>query len=498
MTAGAPEGRFARLIESHRTPTHVAGVLLLAVGVLGALTLLAARGASSVWLAQAWTLAVVALVGLAALSLPGDGQSRTERAVLVVTWAVAALVLANTVVAWVDLDAWVWRAPSYFPFTQPIGTDFRGGAYQAAQTFSTATSGWPPLPVVLFQPYLLLAPDTAYVAHLLVMIAMDLGAIGLAVLLGRSIVPQADGDTTERWRRAVGRLGPILAVWLFVSFGFVLSVERGSIDAFVAFFAMAGLASLVRRPHDVWTSTILFSLAANLKIYPAMLLLLVIWRFRWRSVLPIVVVNVLLALIAGPGNLVGFFRNSSSMIQNGASWVGNESAKSFSWWIDQIHPWYMPHVPTAALLAVPAVVFVVTAVLLWRRRDHVSTVLMACATFPVMCLVPSVSHDYKTVILAAPLVLLFAVLMGTMRTRSAEPWWMLLALAVAMFFIGRAPGHLIDYAPPLQRFVWPALLMNKYLPILLLQVVIAWMAWRLPRPTGAAPGGDAAHVTERS
>ena len=248
----------------------------------------------------------------------------------------------------------------------------------------------------------------------------------------------------------------------------------------------------------MWTPTILFSLATNLKIYPAILLLLLIWRFRWRSVLPIVAVNVLLALIAGPGNLVGFFRNSSSMIENGASLVGNESAKSFSWWIDQIHPWYMPHVPTAALLAVPAVVFVVPAVLLWRRRDHISTVLMACATFPVMCLVPSVSHDYKTVILAAPLVLLFAVLMGTMRTRSAEPWWMLLALAVAMFFIGRAPGQLIDYAPPLQRFVWPALLMNKYLPILLLQVVIAWMAWRLPRPTGAAPGGDAAHVTERS
>ena len=75
---------------------------------------------------------------------------------------------------------------------------------------------------------------------------------------------------------------------------------------------------------------------------------------------------------------------------------------------------------------------------------------------------------------------------------------MLLALAVAMFFIGRAPGQLIDYAPPLQRFVWPALLMNKYLPILLLQVMIAWMAWRLPPPTGAAPGGDASRATERS
>ena len=35
---------------------------------------------------------------------------------------------------------------------------------------------------------------------------------------------------------------------------------------------MAGLLSLVRRSHDVWTPTICFALAANVKIYPAILL----------------------------------------------------------------------------------------------------------------------------------------------------------------------------------------------------------------------------------
>ena len=60
-----------------------------------------------------------------------------DRAVTVVMWLAAALVLANAVVAWVDLDAWMWRAPAYFPPINPIGADFRNGAYEGARTFSS-------------------------------------------------------------------------------------------------------------------------------------------------------------------------------------------------------------------------------------------------------------------------------------------------------------------------------------------------------------------------
>ena len=474
-------------IDVGHSRTHVAGAVMLAVGTTGVVALLVAQGPSSAWLARSWTLALVALLGFWALTMPAEGSRRMHRAVTVVMWLAAALVLANVAIAWVDLDAWVWRAPSYFPFTTPIGTDFRNGAYAGARTFSTGTNGWPPLTLVLYQPYRLFDENTAYAIHILVMIALDLAAMGLAVAVARTPAVTGEGRgeglRDEDLYRCVGQLGPALAVWLFASFGFLLSVERGSIDGLVAFLAMAGLLSLVRRPHDSWTPTILFALAANVKIYPAILLGLVIWRFRWKSVLPIVVSTVVLALIAGPGNLWTFVTYLRTAVSTGTgSWVGNASAQSFAWWIDLIRPWYLPHLPVALLLAVPIALFLLTVGLLWRRRDGDATVLMACATFPPMCLLPTISHDYKTVILAGPILLLLAILLASMRTRSAEPWWMLLALTATLFFVARAPGQMVGYEQPAQAFVWPLLVTNKYVPILALQCVIVWMTWRLPRP----------------
>jgi hypothetical protein len=474
-------------IAARHSRTHVAGAVLLAVGSAGVIASLALQGPSSAWLARSWTLGLLALLGFWALTMPAEGSQRMDRAVMVAMWLTAALVLANAVVAWVDLDAWVWRAPMYFPPINPIGADFRNGAYEGARTFSTGTNGWPPLTLVLYQPYRLFDQNTAYVIHVLVMIALDLAAIVLAVAVARTPAVTGEGVRDDDQYRSVGRLGPVVAGWLFVSVGFLLSVERGSIDALVGFLAMAGLFSLVRRPHDVWTPTILFALAANLKIYPAILLVLVIWRFRWKSVLPIVVSIVVLALIAGPANLQTFVTYLRTVVAGGAgSWVGNSSAQSFAWFVDTLRPWYLPHLPGSVLLAVPVTLFLLTAGPLWRRRDGAATALMACATFPPMCLVPTISHDYKTVILAGPILLLLAILLGSMRLRSAEPWWMLLALTATLFFVARAPGQMVEYGPPAQAFVWPLLLMNKYLPILALQFVIVWMAWRLPRLQRAA------------
>jgi hypothetical protein len=214
---------------------------------------------------------------------------------------------------------------------------------------------------------------------------------------------------------------------------------------------------------------------------------LVVWRFRWRSVLPIVASLLVLAFVAGPANLQTFVTYMRTAVAGAAgSWVGNSSAQSFSWFVDALGPWYLPHLPAGVLVAVPAALFLLTAGPLWRRRDGEATALMACATFPPMFLIPTISHDYKTVILAGPILLLLAILLRSMKLRSAEPWWMLLALTATLFFIARAPGQMVGYGPPAQAFIWPLLLMNKYLPILALQCVIVWMAWRLPRLQRAA------------
>jgi len=269
-------------------------------------------------------------------------------------------------------------------------------------------------------------------------------------------------------------------VWLFLASAFLLSLERGNIDAFAAILAMLGLWSIVRRPTSVWLPAIAFSLAAEIKVYPAVLFLILIWRFRWKSLLPLVVCNLILALSAGPTNLTNYVHSGMHSMAQGADWVGNSSAHSFSTWVAWLHPSYLPRLPVPLLIAVPLVVLAVTAWPLWRRRDHAATVLMFCAMVPVMCAVPSVSHDYKIVLFAGPAVLLVALLLRHVGRGTAESWWMLLALVLALFMIARVPGQLVDYSVNVERFIWPAVLMNKYPAILLFQGVVAWMAWRLP------------------
>jgi hypothetical protein len=242
------------------------------------------------------------------------------------------------------------------------------------------------------------------------------------------------------------------------------------------------LWSLVRRPAGVWLPVIAFSVAASIKVYPALILLLVIWRFRWRSIVPLVACNVILALSAGPENLGRFLSGITSMQvgESGYLWVGNSSATSFSAWIDFLHTGYLPHLPAELLVAIPVVLFLFTAWRLLRRRDHAATALMLSAMVPVMFAVPTVSHDYKLVLLAGPSVLLAGLLVRHVGRGSAEPWWMLLVMCLALFFMARP-----------YDMVWPVVLMNKYLPLLLFQVVVAWMAWRLPAPSGpdAVSGG---------
>lgn len=476
------ERRLGRAVRDRAfwTPTRIAGVAFILVGAVGAISVVAARGLTSAAEAPLVTTAALTLVGVGALFAPRRGDSGGARTVQLILWMVAALVLVNMALAWINLDLWGWRAPMLVPSIDPIGIDFRA-SYAAAQQFSVTPTSWPPFTVVLATPYLLLGPNAACVVHVGVLIALNVGALGLAAAVLRS--QDVDGRPLPGPAvDHVGLLAPAFAVWLFVSYGFLFSVERGNYDAFPAFLAMLGLWSLVRRPAGVWLPVIAFSLAASIKVYPALLLLLVLWRFRWKSVVPLIVCNVALALSAGPENLARFLSGVTSMQAGGMDYlgVGNSSGKSFSAWIDSLHKAYLPHLPTALLIAVPILVFGFTVWHLWRRRDHASTVLMLCAMVPLMFVVPSISHDYKLVLLAGPAVLLAGLLMRRIGRGSAEPWWMLLMLCLALFLVARPPG-----------LVWPAILQNKYLPVLLFQIVVAWMAWRLP--ASVAPetaGGD--------
>ena len=83
-----------------------------------------------------------------------------------------------------------------------------------------------------------------------------------------------------------------------------------------------------------------------------------IWRFRWKGVLPIVVSLVVLAFIAGPRTCRRFVTYIRTAVATGAGvWVGNASAQSFSWFVDDSGRGTCRICRSAVLLAVPMALF---------------------------------------------------------------------------------------------------------------------------------------------
>ena len=87
------------------------------------------------------------------------------------------------------------------------------------------------------------------------------------------------------------------------SYGFMYEVERGNIDLYALFFALLSVWLMLRLPRSPWWPAIVLAVSINLKLYPGVLLVLLFWRYRWRALLPAVVANAVLLLIAGPGNV---------------------------------------------------------------------------------------------------------------------------------------------------------------------------------------------------
>ena len=82
----------------------------------------------------------------------------------------------------------------------------------------------------------------------------------------------------------------------------------------------------------------------------------------------------------------------------------------------------MPSWLDHALLAVPVGLWAVTVVVLIRRGwSDRGAVLVAAASVPVMGLVPSVSNDYKLVLVVFPLAVL-VVVMTTVQLKSMALW----------------------------------------------------------------------------
>lgn len=360
------------------------------------------------------------------------------------------------------------------PFFLPHGNDFRVGLYEPAAAFSSASSAWPPLTLVLGRPFTLLGPGPAYVTQVAILFALAAAAAALSATLATEVSSQPDfNGTAEKAADNVGavKVSVLLGLWLVTSYGFGFEVERGNVDLYALVFALLSMWLLVRHPGRLWLTAICLALAINIKLYPAVLLAPFLWRHRWRALVPIMVTNAGLLLIAGPGNAASFVGNLGSMQASPFLWVGNHSAASYGSILATVTGIGAKRLEYM-LLVLSIGCWALTMVVLVRRDWSPRRAVMAAAAgVPVMCTIPAVSHDYKLVLLVFPLAVLSAVLADGGKVRSRL--WSLPFALLGLELVLLSRSTLLVAGPPL--------IANKFPEILALQLLLLWASLQIGR-----------------
>jgi len=223
--------------------------------------------------------------------------------------------------------------------------------------------------------------------------------------------------------------------------------------------------------------------AIGLKLYPAILLVVLLWRYRRRAVVPAIVTTVAALLAAGPANLRSSVSSLDALQGNvHAEWWGQTSATAMTH-VLRAHTGWAPSWVGYPLIVVPLALWAGTMVVLLRRGwSERGAVLAAAACVPPMAIVPAVSNDYKLVLCVFPLAVL-AVLVSTMK-RAPVVWTALFGvLAFVMIFLARST---MLVAPSLQGSKYTLLVVVQ---VLLLAAVLLTDPRRMARPstsTGSA------------
>jgi hypothetical protein len=465
------------------------GATVGAVGLLMSALVLARGGGYYVVVPRLAIVVPLALVGVVCvLATAGVGRA----AMNAVTWlgVIALGGLAWNVLTYsFKFHSAVWSV--LIPRIHPVGVDFRDGLYRPAAIFSTAHSGWPPLTLLLGKPFTLVSLSTGYAIQAAILVACALGATVLSAKLAMKVAgtPRPEGHAGAPLPGAVREraidtplLALVMGLWLFTSYGFMYEVERGNIDLYALVLSLLAVWAMLRA-RSPWLPALLLAGAIGLKLYPAILLVVLLWRYRRRAVVPAIVTTVAALLAAGPANLRSSVSSLDALQGNvHAEWWGQTSATAMTH-VLRAHTGWAPSWVGYPLIVVPLALWAGTMVVLLRRGwSERGAVLAAAACVPPMAIVPAVSNDYKLVLCVFPLAVL-AVLVSTMK-RAPVVWTALFGvLAFVMIFLARST---MLVAPSLQGSKYTLLVVVQ---VLLLAAVLLTDPRRMARPstsTGSA------------
>jgi len=212
-----------------------------------------------------------------------------------------------------------------------------------------------------------------------------------------------------------------------ISYGFQFELERGQYNVMVLLFCL--LAIYIFHYHATYRhfAYLLFTLAVQLKVYPAIFVVLFIkdwrdWKNNLKRLIGLGLINFAALFILGYKVFIDFvnaimFRSFNEPMY----WVGNHSIKSFVSFLGynkfsllkgDRFLWAQEHafaLEIFLLIYFMLCFLAIMGVAYWRRENGLNTYLLLACTIGTM-VIPSVSHDYKLALLAAPM----SIALGTL------------------------------------------------------------------------------------
>ena len=303
-----------------------------------------------------------------------------------------------------------WHFPDSIPVLS-IGADFRIFV-TAAQTMFEGDDplhtnyNSPPFTALVFVPFVPLSETVAYRIQFYLTIAEN--CLILILLSRLSIFLETHTRDGSERVALVGLCLLTLSTFQFFGYPLEFALERGNYDSLALLSMCLGVWLSVRHRSAFWLPIVFLSLATHLKVYPAVLLGLPLWQHRKRAIASVLAINLLLLFCFGFARGIEFLRGLYVYSRHPFLWIGNHSAQSFSNLV--LAPFLRPGFGRAAdvlalglTLGAPLVLWVDGTVRLVRSGWSPSNAVLAFAlSVPLMCLLPSVSNDYKLVILLVP------------------------------------------------------------------------------------------------
>jgi len=365
----------------------------------------------------------------------------------------AVILIFNNVLPHLNTTIWSYGDRKILPTMNPVGNDFRVGLYRPPQALlkgeniyaidGTGMTQYPPLVNFLYLPYQLLSENNAYLVHTIIQILANIICLGIATRIVKTyILPQTGFD--DRTNVLIAWvLFLALIIFTFTSYPFLFSIERGNYDIIAVLFALLAVDNLLRKPDQIWVQVILLSIAVHLKIYPAALFILLIAKHGKKLILPVLAINIPFILVLGPKSAIGFFQILNHSMNGGDSyWIGNHSWASFAAYLSGSNKSIVDnfHILLRLFRLIPIVCWVLSVYILLKQKltqRIIAVILMV--TLPLMDLVPTISHDYKSVILGPGIIVFLGILLVRIIRRSNVLDYIQLIVVVGfILIIGRS------------------------------------------------------------